>query len=47
MDSKIKKVQKDVKHGNIKKAKKDLTSLLKADKKQDAKMKKLQNRKSK
>jgi hypothetical protein len=41
MDKKIKKVQKDVSKGKIGKAKKDLKSLLKADKKQDAKLDKM------
>jgi hypothetical protein len=40
MDKLIKKVQKDVKQGKTPKAKKDLKVLLKADKKQDKKMKK-------
>ena len=40
MDKQIKKVQKDLKADNEGQAKKGLSSLLKMDKKQDAKIKK-------
>lgn len=40
MDAKIKKVRADVKMGDKKKALKDISSLLKMDKKFDAKLKK-------
>lgn len=38
MDKKIKKIQKEVEHKDLGSAKKDLKSLLKADKKQDKKI---------
>lgn len=45
MDAKIKKIQKEVAHKNMPAAKKDLKSLLKADKKQDKKVSKLEMQK--
>jgi hypothetical protein len=41
MDAKIKKIQKEVEHKELPKAKKDLKGLLKADKKMDKKMDKM------
>ena len=38
MDKKIKKIEKEVEHKHLGAAKKDLKSLLKADKKQDKKI---------
>lgn len=41
MDKQILKVKKDVEKGSKKKAKKDISKLLKMDKKQDTKLEKL------
>lgn len=40
MDKQIKKVKKDVEHGEKAKAKKDISKLMRMDKKMDAKMSK-------
>jgi len=45
MDKQILKVKKDVDKGNKKKAKKDISKLLKMDKKQDKKIEKCEMRK--